>query len=63
MPKSTYSNEYKEKLIEVVKEHSVLFDASNPMHKDSIYTTNVWSRIQQEMGDPEVSGTVYVCHK
>ena len=45
MPKSKVSEETKEKLIELVRQHPPLFDAKCPEHKDAQWTENIWRSI------------------
>ena len=56
MPSSKVSVEDTEKLIELVRQHPLLYDASCPEHKDAQRMRNVWQSIANVMGREKMGG-------
>ena len=38
-----------EELIELVREHPEIYDATHPDHKDAVKTANIWSSITKKL--------------
>jgi ribulose kinase len=48
-----------EKLIQLVKDHEAIFDASHCDHRNRDYIASVWQKIAREMGVGKMSALMF----
>ena len=49
-------NQSLEKLFELVRQNTSLYNAEDPNYKDAIMTANIWSSIAKSMGEQNMDG-------